>query len=75
VAQTQSTNRNRYAAIRAHANRPTAYSREPPAVAKGITGQIGTFEDFTPKIGPKSASKAPQHRIRKMTQSPTEAPQ
>src|SRR5271154_3656536 len=60
-------------AARTHANRPTAYSREARQVAKGITGQIGTFGDFTIKTGPKSVGRALQRRNRKMIQSKTEA--
>jgi hypothetical protein len=63
VAQSLSTYRKCYPAVRAHANRPTAYSREASSVAKGITGQIGTFGEFTRETGPKSASNAPQQRI------------
>jgi hypothetical protein len=53
-------------------NRPTAYLREAAREAKGITGQIGTFEERGLETGMKFASEAQQPRIRKMIRSATE---
>jgi hypothetical protein len=37
-------------------------------MAKGITGQTGTFEEFGPEIGAKFVGEAPKCRVRKMIQ-------
>jgi hypothetical protein len=42
--------------------------REAGRVAKGITGQIGTFEEFAPETKAKFASEMRNRRIRKMIQ-------